>query len=331
MMHTLVVACLLLAPGAPRSVTVTGEVALASLPGDVARQDADGARARGVAEAKRHARRQALEKALGVAVSASTLVRNYQLVSDVVTTEVKGLILDERWGEPTVAGGIVKIRLTARVDGDALNANGCTVLRAVHDPRIAFLTNEGDTRGQTTSSLALELAAGCMTLVEPVAAHAADPLDDQAYLKGLQAQGADYALAVRAKGELMAARVIDLATNEIVVATEMADARAVADEVFRKLAVVWTRELVAGRAVQVKVVGLTFVQAKEVAGALAKAANVAAPRDVKLRDGAARFELEVPGGGRALAEIVDALAVLDGVVAVTAADAGSVSLVVRRR
>ena len=79
-----------------KTVSVKGEAA-------VIKGDKD----QGLKDAKREARRRAVEEGAGVLVQSNTVVRNFQLVSDEITTSAKGVIVEEQWAsQPTPTIGI---------------------------------------------------------------------------------------------------------------------------------------------------------------------------------------------------------------------------------
>jgi hypothetical protein len=125
---------------------------------------------------KRDARRKAAESGAGVLVTSNSLVRNFQLVSDEVMTQSKGVIVDEVWGPMQKSDGVAKIKLDAKVSKDALEDAVCTVVKANHDPKIAmvFVEKYGDDgqpwkveRGLVEALFVDAFKNSCFTLVEP--------------------------------------------------------------------------------------------------------------------------------------------------------------------
>lgn len=146
-------------------VTVTGEVA--AVKGDKTQTEAN---------AKRDARRRAVEQGAGTQVQSNTIVRNYQMVADEIVTTAKGVLVSEEWGPLSIEGDIAKIQLTAQVSPEAIKSAVCTVVKAKHDPKIALVLVEtqgkagGDWkvgRGLVEALLSDRLMESCFTLVEP--------------------------------------------------------------------------------------------------------------------------------------------------------------------
>ena len=101
-----------------KTVTVEGEAAIESDPSVTERN------------AKRDARRKAVEQGAGVLVESNTIVRNFQLVTDEIATTAKGVIMDEQWGA-LVDGDTKttkKIKLTAKVSPEAIEGAICSVI-----------------------------------------------------------------------------------------------------------------------------------------------------------------------------------------------------------
>jgi hypothetical protein len=130
-------------------------------------------------ELKREARRKAIEQGVGVSVSSNSIVRNFELVADEVTSEAKGIISDEKWGP--ITDGPTKstkmIHLTAKVSASVadLERAACTVIKANHNPKVAlvFVEKIGNSdkwvaeRGLVESMFADAFIGSCFTLVEP--------------------------------------------------------------------------------------------------------------------------------------------------------------------
>lgn len=129
-------------------------------------------------ELKRQARRKAIEEGVGLAISSNSLVRNFELVADEITTEAKGVISEEQWGPITdgPTGSTKKITLTAKVSKDLadLERATCTIIKAKHDPKVAlvFVEKIGDQDKWTTERGLVEamfteaFIGSCFTVVE---------------------------------------------------------------------------------------------------------------------------------------------------------------------
>lgn len=149
-----------------KTVTVSSE---ADFSGDLAATEK---------ELKRQARRKAIEEGVGVAVSSNSIVRNFELVADEITTEAKGIISDEKWGPITEGptGSTKKISLSAKVSRNIadLEKAACTVIKANHDPKIAlvFVEKIGDAdkwvteRGLVEAMFSDAFIGSCFSLVE---------------------------------------------------------------------------------------------------------------------------------------------------------------------
>lgn len=157
------------APAQAQDVKTVSVVAEADFSGDLAATEK---------EAKRQARRKAIEEGVGVAVSSNSLVRNFELVSDEITTEAKGIIQDEKWSALTdgPTGSTKKISLTAKVSKNIadLEKAACTVVKANHNPKVAlvFVEKVGDAekwvteRGLVEAMFTDAFINSCFTLVE---------------------------------------------------------------------------------------------------------------------------------------------------------------------
>jgi hypothetical protein len=127
-------------------------------------------------EAKRQARRQAVEQGAGVLVTSNSIMRNYQLIADEIATTAKGVILDEQWGplEPGKTASTKQIRLVAKVSPDAIPDSICSVLKQNHDPKISlvFVEKTGDEDKWSTERGLLEamfvgaFVDACFTVIE---------------------------------------------------------------------------------------------------------------------------------------------------------------------
>ena len=157
------------APARAQDVKTVSVVAEADFSGDLVATEK---------EAKRQARRKAIEEGVGVSVSSNSLVRNFELISDEILTEAKGIIQDEKWGTLTngPTGSTRKISLTAKVSKNIADIEkaACTVIKANHDPKIAlvFVERIGDAekwsteRGLVEAMFSEAFMASCFTLVE---------------------------------------------------------------------------------------------------------------------------------------------------------------------
>ncbi|HEY1099584.1 MAG TPA: hypothetical protein VGF99_11680, partial [Myxococcota bacterium] len=158
-----------LAPAHAQDVKTVSVIGEAAFTGDAAATERD---------ARRDARRKAIEEGVGVSVSSNSLVRNFELVADEVSTEAKGIIQDEKWGAllDGATSSTKKISLTAKVSRDIaeLEKAACTVVKANHDPKIALVIVEkmGDQEKWTTerglfeAMFAESMMNSCFTLVE---------------------------------------------------------------------------------------------------------------------------------------------------------------------
>lgn len=126
--------------------------------------------------AKRDARRKAVEQGAGVLVESNTIVRNFQLVADEIATTAKGVIVDEQWGA-LVDGDTKttkKIKLTAKVSPEAIEGAICSVIKQNHDPKVSlvFVEKVGDEakwsteRGMIEAMFASAFKESCFTIVE---------------------------------------------------------------------------------------------------------------------------------------------------------------------
>ena len=147
-----------------KTVTVEGEAAI----------EADAALTE--RNAKRDARRKAVEQGAGVLVESNTIVRNFQLVADEIATTAKGVIVDEQWGA-LVDGDTKttkKIKLTAKVSPEAIEGAICSVIKQNHDPKVSlvFVEKVGDEakwsteRGMIEAMFASAFKESCFTIVE---------------------------------------------------------------------------------------------------------------------------------------------------------------------
>ena len=114
-----------------KSVSVKGEAAIIKGDKDQALKDA-----------KREARRRAVEEGAGVLVQSNTVVRNFQMVSDEITTTANGVIVEEQWGKPVYSSNTVAVDLVAKVSPEAIQDAMCTVIKANHDPKVALVFAE---------------------------------------------------------------------------------------------------------------------------------------------------------------------------------------------
>ena len=169
MKHT-ILSALLLSIAAPaaladtKTVTVEGEAAI--IEGNPTQTELD---------AKRDARRKAVEQGAGVLVTSNTIVRNFQLVADEIATTAKGVILDEQWGALTdgETKTTKKIKLTAKVSPEVIEGAVCSVIKQNH-PKVSlvFVEKVGDEakwsteRGMIEAMFAAAFKDACFTLVE---------------------------------------------------------------------------------------------------------------------------------------------------------------------
>jgi hypothetical protein len=128
---------------------------------------------------KRDARRKAVEAGAGVLVKSNTIVRNYQMVSDEISSSSTGVITNEQFGKMTEKDGVASISLTADVSPSAVEDAICTVVKANHDPRIAVMFVEtrkdgnesfssvgSKSRGPLEALITEALMSNCFTLVD---------------------------------------------------------------------------------------------------------------------------------------------------------------------
>lgn len=147
--------------------TVTVEAEAAVVAGDPAATEN---------EAKRQARRKAIEEGAGVLVTSNSIMRNYALVADEIATTAKGVITDEVWGplQDGATANTKKIKLTAKVSPEAVSDSICTVLKANHDPKVSlvFVEKFGDEdkwsteRGLVEAIFTNAFVESCFTIVE---------------------------------------------------------------------------------------------------------------------------------------------------------------------
>lgn len=148
-----------------KTVTVEGEAAI--IEGDPAQTEKN---------AKREARRRAVEQGAGVLVESNTIVRNFELVADEIASTAKGVIMDEQWG-PLTDGATKtskKIKLTAKVSPEAIEGAVCSVIKQNHDPKVSlvFVEKVGDEakwsteRGMIEAMFSSAFKDACFTIVE---------------------------------------------------------------------------------------------------------------------------------------------------------------------
>jgi hypothetical protein len=127
--------------------------------------------------AKRAARRAAVEQGVGVMLESSSIVRNYELISDEIATSARGVIINEQWGplQDGPTGSTKKISLTAQVSKDGMSSALCTVVKANHDPKVAIVLVEkhgskGWTadRGMIEAMFVEQFTDNCFHVVEPM-------------------------------------------------------------------------------------------------------------------------------------------------------------------
>ena len=155
--------------GQPALVTqeATGEAAIV-----------DGNKEAAFDEARRKAMREAVEQVVGVMVSAETLTRNNQLVSDRILSNSAGYVRDVKVLSRQEEDGVMKVTIRAQVGTAELDKDLQAVqalIRRLESTRLVILTQEQaiDSHGVTTSSgvLATELTEGFKrdgwTLLDP--------------------------------------------------------------------------------------------------------------------------------------------------------------------
>jgi hypothetical protein len=168
--NTFLAAVVVLAAGAAHAqitnVSVEGQAAV--IPGNPQQT---------IENAKRDARRNAVEQGAGVALTSNTIVRNYQLVTDQITTSSSGVLIDEQWGEPTDNPTKTSklIKLTAKVSAAAIPNAVCAVVKAKHNPKVAIVLVEkvgneekwSTERGLVDALVTDAFIQNCFTIVEP--------------------------------------------------------------------------------------------------------------------------------------------------------------------
>jgi hypothetical protein len=163
-----VLAALLVAGAAQaeiKTVSVTAEV-----------EAVDGDKQRTEARAKREARRLAVEQGAGTLITSATVVADFEVVSDEITTSAKGVITKEKWGALKINDGVAKISLEAKVRPEAAASAVCQSVKQNHDPKIAAVIVEKrgkeasdwkTERGVIESMIVGRLVENCFTMVEP--------------------------------------------------------------------------------------------------------------------------------------------------------------------
>lgn len=263
-------------------------------------------------------------------VSSSTVVRNYAIVSDVVSEKVRGVILEEAWSAPRDEGDRVVIALSARVSPAAVAEGACAALSARHSARVAVvIASDEKPQHETANALLAELKGGCMTttLVNTSAAL----IEKQGLLDDVRARSAgELALFVKPASDRsdhvnVTARIVDVASNEIL-AVATGNVQQVADALFKQVAKSWTKELNDGRRITFTFKTKSFAAAGLVARGVAKALAVAEAKDQHLRAGELRFSLFVPSDGVAAARKLEGLRVGDRTLTVTSAEGSAITL-----
>lgn len=127
-------------------------------------------------EAMRQARRNAIEKGAGVLVESNSIMKNYELINDEISTSAKGVILDEKFGELATGatGNSCSITLSAKVSREAVSDAICSVVKANHDPKVSlvFVEKVGDEskwsteRGLVEAMFTDAFINNCFTIVE---------------------------------------------------------------------------------------------------------------------------------------------------------------------
>ena len=129
-----------------------------------------------VKDAQRAARRLAIERGAAAAFASNPIMKNNSMMADELVTSIKGLITDEEWG-PLTDGGVKatkKIALTAKVNQSAVERSVCVVVKAIHDPKVAFAYVERSgpaAKWSTTGALRAGFEAAftdlCFSVVDP--------------------------------------------------------------------------------------------------------------------------------------------------------------------
>ncbi len=281
-MHALLLVLALVAPSQTSVVDVEGR----------AKRSPD--RAVSIEAAKRDARARAQERALGLVVSSTTVVRNFAVVRDVVLEELRGVVVEEAWGLVRDDGDDVVVALHARVDPGAGPEAVCAVLRARKPRKVAVVVMDGRKEPAWAAPLLAQLGSGCMAteLLAPGVVVA----EGQTTLVNLRTKkGVDLALLVRGDVEVTA-RLVDLSTNEVV-ATASGAVPDVADALFQQVARAWIKEASTGRRVSFRARVSSFTASRALAEAIATKLDVAVPADLRFQSGEASFSLRVPGDG----------------------------------
>jgi hypothetical protein len=127
--------------------------------------------------AKRAARRAAVEQGAGVLMESTSIVRNYELISDEIVSSASGVIVNEQWGplQDGPTGSTKKITLTAQVSKAGLSSAMCTVIKANHDPKVALVIVEkhGEQswvaeRGVIEAMYSEAFSNNCFRVVDPM-------------------------------------------------------------------------------------------------------------------------------------------------------------------
>lgn len=269
-----------------------------------------------VEAAKRSARRRAVEEAGGVAIRSHTLVRNFQLVSDEVVAEARGILIDERWGAPEVHGDVVRVSLAARVSPEVVAGAVCSVVRAKGAPRVGVLLpergpgTEAVERGALEGALVAELGRACLRPVQ-VSYAIRDPneLSTRALLTG--AAGTDFLVvglaSVSRPGErpfgLVNARLLRIADGKVLAVASAGTIEELADALLAKLIPRWQRSLLGPSWVDVAVDGASYTTMTRLKKSLAAFAVETSP--VQLAQGRGFLRVQLDGGARALSEALN--------------------------
>ena len=105
------------------------------------------------AKAKQDALRNAIEKVVGSTVRSASSVKDFQLMSDVVSTHSEGVAKDVVYSEEKIAAGVASAKVTAKVSKEFAEDSFYAVMLASNHPKVAFIIAER-MAGQTDFSLA---------------------------------------------------------------------------------------------------------------------------------------------------------------------------------
>lgn len=266
------------------------------------------------AEAKRQARRKAVEEGAGVLVSSNSIMKNFTLMSDEIATSAKGVLTDEQWGPLTdgATSGTKKIKLTAKVSPEVVSDAICTVLKANHDPKIAlvFVEKYGDEdkwnteRGLVEATFANAFVDSCFTLVESgvkVTEITASGDLPQATINEI-VKNADAQYVVLGSGKFLKAKVGE---NSILGNTAM---NSYSMSASLKLINTATNEIIAVSSKQLQVMGISPEKAIEANDSKVKKNLTGAILDDLIKKISERWMQEAAGGGARVAVQVQGMA-----------------------